>query len=224
MCTLTNPWGYEAKDGRLFCMFISIKNRDFTRDYIQWFVNACDEGGYQGLIASVDEPYIYNRMAELGTDSLPDHESARIYQVSKETTRKAEKVIRGARSNNVTLTNWAALSSLTPAWMKEEVITAYQQQGAFWLYIREFVAEIKNHQCDAGLDRYVQFFLCELPVLIHHYYHPESGIVDVYPGPNPEIFLMIEQGVFKDELPRMSAFASTGYPVFYLDTGCQRQK
>lgn len=221
-CALPHGCEQEIPQDRLFYLFISIKNREFTRDYIQWFVNACDAGGYRGLVCAVDEPYLYNRMAELATDTLPEHESARIYQVSREVSRKAEKVIRGSMSKNVTLTTWAELTDSTPGWMLEEVTAAYQQKGDFWSSVRACVAVVKSHQDDISLDRYAKFFLCELPVLIYWYYHPTGGAFDVYPGENLEIFTMIEQGVFMQELPRMTDFSIRAKPLVYLNTGSLR--
>lgn len=223
-CTLTNCWDHEVFEGRLFCLFISIKNRKFTRDYIKWFVNICDGGGHRGLICAVDEPYLYNRMAELAMDELPAHESEKIHQLSREVTRKAEKVIRGTKSQNVNLINWSKISAATPDWMKEEVAMGYQQQGAFWYEIRRHITVLKKPRDKVTLDRYARFFLCEIPVIIYSYYHLRDGVVDVYPGPNADVFRMIEQGFFEEELPRMTAFARVGCPLVYLDTGSQRQK
>ncbi len=220
-CSLTGPRLMGEFKDRLFCLFISIKNRKFTRDYINWFVGVCDRNNYRGLICAVDEPYLYNRMAELGVDILPEDETRKIYRLSKEVTRKAEKVVRGTLSKNVSLSEWAIISHSTPAWMKEETFVAYQQKGAFWAHIRNHISLIKNNVDDASLDRYARFFLCELPVLVYSYYRLESGVVDVYPGPNADIFQMIEQGVFEDELPRMTAYAHSGCPLAYLDTSHQ---
>lgn len=59
-------------------LFISLKNRKFTKDFLVWFVELCKQYHQQGKICVMDEPYLFNRKAALGVDELPEPEVERI--------------------------------------------------------------------------------------------------------------------------------------------------
>ena len=203
--------------GRLFYLFISIKNRDFDREFVSWFVDLCEADGLLGRVCAVDEPYLFNRQAELDLDHLPEAEIEKISKLSTDRIRMAERVLRRSRSARVSIVRWQQLSTETPDWMKKEVMDAYRMPGSFRDEVRRHVTAVKEPGTEASTDRYARFLLCETPVLIHTYYSPASGVVDVYPGPNCEPFWMIEQGQFAGELPRTTAFARSGRPLAYVD-------
>jgi len=204
--------------GRLLALFMSIKNRKFNRELIDWFIGVCEAEGHQGLICSVDEPYVYNRMADLAVTDLPDTEVATIRQLSEERARMVRKALNGSRGNGVRFTSWQELSDGTPAWMKDEIRAAWESRGMFAEDIRKHVRLLKKIDDNAVIDRYAEFFLCETPVLIASYYRPGRGLVDVYPGANADVFRNIELGCYESEMPQTTKYARAGRPLIYLDT------
>ena len=113
---------------RLFYLFISIKNRKFTREFIKWFIRLCETHDAKGRICVVDEPYLYNLKAELGVETLPAFERLKIETIAREVSRKAEKAINGSRHSRVSFISWQQLSQQTPAWMKREISNAFFQK------------------------------------------------------------------------------------------------
>ena len=216
--TLQKDWSQ-----RLFYLFISIKNRKFTRELIQWFINLCEAHGKKGRICVVDEPYIYNLQAELGVETLTVSEQFKIEKIAHEVSRKAEKAINGSRHSGVSFISWQQMSKQTPEWMKQEIWDAFSHNGSFRQQILDQVINVKgNGLSETKLEDYAKFFLCELPVLINAYYSYAQGIIDVYPGFMPNIFWHMEKSTFEQQLPKTTAFIRSGKNIVYIDTETSR--
>ena len=93
-------------------------------------MDLCEAGGHKGLIVPVDEPYVYNRQAELEVDELCEDERGRIFRLASDITRMVQKVLRGAGATHVELATWQDLAKVTPGWMTEEITAAYRFPGA----------------------------------------------------------------------------------------------
>ncbi len=171
-----------------------------------------------GVVYVVDEPYIYNRQAELGMESLPLAETQKLERISWEVHQKAQNVIQGQGSNRVRVDTWQSLGQRTPAWMKAEVRNAFTQRRDFYHQVFQEVVAIKGSCSNkTQLERFAEFFLCEVPILVYAYYADPQGIVDVYPGHNASILWQIEQGLWRAELPQTTEFALAGPELVYLD-------
>lgn len=202
---------------RPFYLFISLKNRKFTKDFLVWFVELCKQYHQQGKICVVDEPYLFNRKVALGVDELPEPEVEKIEQISWEIERKVWKAINGGNSSLVSLVSWDALGDQTPAWMRAEIWGAFEREGDFYQHVIEQVVFAKgaghSQEC---LESYAGFFLCEVPVLTYAYYGGK-GIVDIYPGVNAELLWKLELGRFELELPRTTEFILSGRRLIYIN-------
>jgi hypothetical protein len=198
-------------------LFISIKNRQFTRTYIDWFIDYCHFENRNGVICPVDAPYRFNKMAELNIDQLSLKEENKHTQVSWEVSRKVQKALNAKNSSFVRIQSWNELDTNTPKDLKSEISDAFKARGLFYSTITSHVAYMK--ECDdlAIIERYCKFFLAELPVLFYVYYRGEQ-IIDVYPGEQPIFFRQFEEGMFEKELPICTQFIKNGHPFIYMQT------
>lgn len=204
--------------GREILLFISIKNRRFTKQYLRWFTEIVRSLGQNAIISIVDEPYLYNRMADLSLDSLPQDELLRLDKIAEEVTRRAHKAINAAGSDKIQFIPWRSWSDQTPECFKQEVLTAFTRSGPFRDAVIDHVRSVKGNLRMHTLEAYAKFFLCEIPVLVWAYYRPDTMVADVYPGEQAKLFWQIESGEFHKCLPLISQYASVGTPLLYLNT------
>ncbi|MBU1749626.1 MAG: hypothetical protein KKA73_18235 [Chloroflexi bacterium] len=219
--SMTSP-GLDDWTQRRWYLFVSLKNKLFTRELLRWFVDLCETRACTGAICVVDEPYLFNRRALLGVDDLPHAELTRLSRQSDEIERKAQKAIRAQRSTRVTTMAWQQLSAAIPAWLKAEVQAAFDHRGNFYeQVVRQVILAQGPQHSQQKLERYAGFFLCEIPVLIYAYYAEPGGVVDVYPGETANVLWQIELGALRDELPRTTAFALAGPKLIYVNVAPQ---
>jgi len=221
---LVNRLGDFALQERQAWIFISIKNRSFNRPYINRFIDMCDQLGLQGHICPVDDPYRYNAMAELQCDHLPDAEAEKIQRLSKDITRMVQKAINGKLTKNVDIVRWCDLEARTPTIYREELTRAFKAGGRIREALRQHIGAVKSFDTERDFERFAEFFLCEVPVLMHTYYN-DGPSMDIYPGPQPKFFWEIELGVFESELPELTALTRSGSrSLLYLDTHDRSRK
>ena len=114
------------------------------------------------------------------------------------------------------------LSRKTPEWMKEEILLAFDRRGILYQQVLRQVVLMKGDRVtEEKLERLAGFFICEIPVLVYAYYSIPTGIVDVYPGDNPDILWQIERGIYQEELPKTTEFALKGKPLVYINASVQ---
>ena len=213
----SGPNASERASPSVAWLFVSLKNRKFTRAYIDWFIDFCGSETRAGVICLVDSPYRFNKMAELSVDQLSLEDEKKHSQISTEMTRKVNKALNGKDNPSIRFQNWGELEAETPEEMKAEVLSAFQSRGSFYATITSHVAIMKNCDDREMIDRLSCFFLAELPVLFYAYYRGDQ-IIDVYPGEQPAFFRQFEEGMFGDELPVCTKFIKEGSPFIYLQT------
>jgi hypothetical protein len=215
--TLVNRAGDFELAGRHAWIFISIKNRKFNRPYVDWFIRMCDENGLNGHICRVDDPYKFNRMAELGVDILPEGEAEKIERLSNDIGRMVQKALNGSRTENVDMILWRDVARDTPSKYHDEIRAAFKKDGLVRKALSNHVRSVKDIETQEQLNRFVEFFLNEVPILFHAYYQ-SGGTLDIYPGSQPDFFWQVEMGVFEDELPLLTALTRQGRTMTYFDT------
>jgi hypothetical protein len=213
----SGPKAHECENSSVAWLFVSLKNRQFTRAYMDWFIDFCESENREGVICLVDSPYRFNKMAELAVDQLPPEVESKHSQISREMTRKIQKALNGKKNPSVRFQDWGELEAETPNEFKAEVLNAFQLRGSFYTTITSHVASMKNCEDIKMIDRLSRFFLAELPVLFYAYYRGDQ-IMDVYPGEQPVFFRQFEEGLFDDELPLCTKFIKNGDPFVYLQT------
>lgn len=208
--------------GRVAWIYISIKNRSFNRPYINQFIDMCETLEIEGRICAVDNPYYFNAMAELGLDSLCEKEAAKIETLSSDFQRMVGKAIRGKLSKRVQLVQWNDLEEQTPQIYKDELAEAFHSGSRVRDLLFDHISTVKPISDDRQFERFANFFLCEVPVLVHGYY-ANGPTLDIYPGPQAALFWQIELGDFAKELPNLTALTRQGRPSLYLDTHNRRK-
>ncbi len=214
---LVNRSGDFDLSGREAWIFISIKNRAFNRPYVNWFIDLCEENDMIGHICRVDDPYRFNRMAEMGCDELPEEEVLKIERLSSDIGRMAQKAINGKRTDRVDIVMWRDIADDMPVAYYDEIKAAFDNQTLVREVLRQHVCSVKEIDCEEIFERYAQFFLCEVPILLHAYYR-ETPVLDIYPGPQPDFFWQIEMGLFANELPLLTELVKRGRSMLYLET------
>ena len=177
----------------------------------------CEGLGLNGHVCPVDDPYRYNSMAELKTDVLPEEEAAKIERLSSDITRMVQKAINGKLTKQVDIVKWRDLEDATPKAYRAELTKAFKEGTSIRDHLYDHISSVKPLDSDEDFERFAEFFLCEVPVLLNTYY--SSGpTMDIYPGPQPKFFWQIELGEFEDELPLLTALTRKGRSMLYLDT------
>ena len=214
---LSNRNGDFDLQGRDAWIFISIKNRGFNRPYINRFIDMCVAQGINGHVCPVDDPYRFNSMAELRRDDMPPEETAKIERLSADITRMVQKAINGKCTKQVDIVKWADIERDTPSIYHEELSAAFHGRTRIRDILYDHISSVKHLETERDFERFAEFFLCEVPVLLHAYYS-RGPTLDIYPGPQPNFFWQIEMGLFKKELPALTELTRAGRSMLYLDT------
>lgn len=202
--------------GREAWLFVSIKNRRFNRPLVDWFIRMCEDYDLQGYVCRVDDPYKYNRMAELGIYDLPQEESEKIERLSGDIGRMVQKALNGSLTKRVQMISWRDLADDTPPAYHQELRAAFETDGLVRQALSNHVRSMKMIETEEQLNQFSEFFLAEVPVLVHAYYR-QQGALDIYPGPQPDFFWQIELGMFETELPVLTNLTRQGRPMAYFD-------
>lgn len=202
----------EALGHHFATLLLSLKNPDFTPELVTWFIDMSKHVFTEAMICVVDTPYRFNLLADAGgieTDMVITKQK-HLDQLALERRRMIQRCLNRADWPSVHLVPWSVLDRMTPRWMRTEVQAAFAAQGAFYTLVLDQIRAIRRVPNDhQSLERYAQFLLAEIPVLLLTYYG-STGVVDVYPGPNFELYTALEEGLFTHELPQISAFVQAG--------------
>lgn len=197
---------------------ISIRNRRFTTKLIDAFCHAASTRFEGGVITIVDTPYLHNIKAQTPAGPLRDERIARLSQLSTERTRNAQRCLRKAQCDRLRFLPWGTLSAQTPDWIAAEIDTAYRAGGPFAQAVTAHVLSVvENFQLDGDIAAFAAFFLEELPILIYAQYMFETGTLDCYAGPQPQIMWDIDRCAFQSDLPKISAMIETAPPMLFAD-------
>jgi hypothetical protein len=199
-----------------FYLFVSLKNHQFTNELLAWYAEVCSQYTVKGYISVVDQPYLLNEIARYGRPLL-EKEKARIFKISEERKRQVKRIIQKTSDVAIKLVSWEFLVQQTPVILQKEIAAAFSQKHHFYEAVMAYTQSVKSfYQSQDQLEKYAQFVLAELPVLINVYYTPKTGVVDFYPGENFPFFIDIEQGAFKEEIPETTAFIQESRPLVFV--------
>lgn len=221
-CCVTHAEPFAAWSelrGRLAMLLLSLKNPAFTPELVQWFVELTAPQFDQAVISVVDTPYYHNLRAQYPheDDKLIQRRQLDIDTLSFEKQRMVQRIINRVQTHQVSLIPWRVLEYVTPRWIREELDMAFAQRGAFYRNIIEQVKRIRDVSSNPEiLERYAQFLLAEIPVILMLYYQG-AGVVDMYPGANFFLYQMLESGELRAELPRSTEFVQAGTPLIYVE-------
>ena len=218
ICSRAVPPQAEYLASRVSFLMISLKNRLFTSGLINAYCQFATEQLLGGCVTVVDRPYVYNVLAASHDLSARRKQLRGIRRLSDERRRQAMKLIAKYDQERIKFVSWDQLARSTPKWLWAEVRTAFINKGPFYYDVLEQTQRNFARVVEVALlERYARFLIEETPVLLYCYYMFSGGVVDVYPGKNPDYFWRIERGDYAEELPQTTALATTHPGLIYVD-------
>lgn len=208
----------ELKEKTGFLM-ISIKNKSFSNRLLEAYIDFVQKYLDKGFITIVDKPYIHNVNAIYTDPEQRLRELEKLDKIANENNARVQRLIRKKACNNIEQVYWNDLELSTPAWIVEEIESAFLSKGNLYRDILERTMEVipEGVITDLNADKYAQFLVKEMPILLHQYYFTDDKIVDIYPGENPDFLWKVEAGYYSDELPGISQAAVRGDGLTYID-------
>lgn len=186
---------------RIGLLAISARNPRFSNALVEAFCRTARERLAGGLVTVVDRPYERNIAAGCGTSEEQLQEIEILRRVATETLVRVGRIIAKA-GGAISIKPWDELAAETPGWLTQSIRTAWEKRGRFYAdVLAQTGTVIPTKPAPDALERYAEFLLEELPVLLHCYYFRPEEVVDVYPGPQPVLFWRIEAGAYADEMP-----------------------
>lgn len=208
----------ERWSDRSGLLAVSVKNPRFSNQLVAAFIAFCERTLRDGAITVVDAPYQRNLLAAGLSDAWMRRERAKLQRIADETRSRIGRQLRAAAATRIRLLDWEDFAGRTPEWLVQEVRQAWERRGSFH---REVLAQacraIPGLEPGPRAEGHAEFLLEELPPLLHGYYPPEGGCVDVYPGAQAALFWQIESGAHAGELPRLAARVRSSRGLIYLD-------
>jgi len=180
---------------------VSIKNSRFTNALISAFARMCSDRLAQGLVTIVDRPYERNISATGRGPGWEHAEIEKLRRIAAETRVRVMRMLAKEGAGQIQLLDWSALAEMTPAWLVDEIRRGWNRRGPFYEDILSETRAVIPSIEKSKLERYAEFVLEELPVLLHLYYFSGEQVVDFYPGPPPKLFWKLESGAYAEELP-----------------------
>jgi len=182
---------------------VSVKNSRFTNALISAFARICSDCLAQGLVTIVDRPYERNISAAGRGPHWEHAEITKLRRIAAETHVRVTRMLTKERAGKIQLLDWSVLSEMTPAWLVDEIRSGWDRRGLFYEDVLSETAAVIQNMEKFGLERYAEFILAELPVLLQLYYFSREQLVDFYPGPPPMLFWKLESGAYAEELPEL---------------------
>ncbi len=194
MGDLASRWGLLA---------VSIKNPRFSNALISEFVRFCSHSLAQGIVTVVDRPYERNLSAAGHSSARERAEIEKLRRIAEETRVRVTRILTGEGSGKIRLIGWDSMAEMTPVWLFDEIRAGWNRRGTFYADVLAQTQTVIQCTEQRMLERYAEFILEELPVLLHLYYFRHEQLVDFYPGPMPMLFWNLESGAYSKELPEL---------------------
>jgi hypothetical protein len=198
------PVGLVDLVSRRGLLAVSIKNPRFSNALISAFARECSDRLAHGLVTIVDRPYERNLRAA-GRGSAWEHaEIEKLGRISAETRVRVIRTLAKEGAGQIQLLGWDALAEMTPSWLVDEIRAGWNRRGIFYADVLAQTRAVIPAAEQPVLERYAEFILEELPVLLHLYYFGREQLVDFYPGPQSMLFWKLESGTYAEELPELA--------------------
>lgn len=198
-------------------LMLSVRNPAFTSRLVRGFCDYARRCLPEAFITVVDAPYVFNVQAMRLSEEATRAEIEKLHRIGAEYRSCCERAIRAVAPGRVRLRPWHELEQAVPRWVVAELRTAFAEPTSFRSDVLLRTREVVRNVSDARLPDYARFLIEELPVLMWLYYGSGTGVVDCYPGPNPELLWNIECGRYAGELPGLTALAQASPGLIYAD-------
>ncbi len=207
--------GVTEITGSDFLIAVSMRNPKFSNDWLDEVLAGIRRWRGRALITLVDVPYLAS-IEVLSTDDRSKREALRIYE--RQRSEQATRLERIAAQNEdiSDYISWDTLLSLSSVELATELHAAFRRRGlVYGLVLGQVRRLFVDLEDEARLENLAQFFLLEVPTLLHLYYQLAEGCIDVYPGDQASFFWELDCGRLVDELPTASQVVARARPHTY---------
>lgn len=198
-------------------LMLSVRNPAFTNRLLRGFCEYAQAHLAGACLTVVDSPYMLNIQARRLPADRERAEVEKLLRIGDENRARCKRVVAAADSGRVRLALWQTLDGEVPEWLRAEIQQAFAAPSAFRRDVLARTRAVIAEADDECLPDYARFLVAELPVLMWLYYGAAEGIVDFYPGPNPDLLWSIERGRYAAELPGVTALARSSPGLVYVD-------
>lgn len=211
-------------DGKRGYLMVSVKNSDFTRGIVQTFCDLVETRLGAGEVILVDTPYAEPIRASEADEAQRKRKLDNLQKATADRRRFVESIL-ARREAAIPIRHFDDVEGMVTPALRGEVRHAFKAGGPFRKAVLARTREVIPPAVpDALIPRYAEFLVSEIPVLCHLYYAGGTpGVVDVYPGENPQLFWDIERGRYENELPAISALAGRSPGLIYVDVAPRRE-
>jgi len=190
----------------------SAKNRNFDNNWFQSLRNIKPRLYSSLRVLIVDTPYAFNSAAEHGRDTPVEAEIERMRKVGNERERMVRRILKGSA---IEITRWWWYADFPIVHeLRKEIISALEKRKIVFRVLDSYAS--KWFEKPTQNPQFLNFLVQEIPVFAYLYW-VEGFSIDIYPGRPLNIFVNIQEGSLKSELPTFTELASTK-AVSFIDT------
>jgi len=218
ICTLGPTLELNGLRGKTGYLMISVKNPKFSNALIEAYCAFSAEFLARSYLTVVDTPYFANVAANQHDMETAAAEIEKLKHISRETVTRIGRIVAKYPAAPIKVLLWRDLERETPTWLVEEIRAAFRNKGCFYRDIIDRTRAVMPANIpESRLEAFSQFMVVELPVLFYIYFLRDPGLADFYPDENPDLIWKIERGFYGAELPQLTALATRGPRVVYVD-------
>ena len=183
----------------------SVRNKNFDKGFFGNAFRLVRDYDSDGIVVILDYPYAFNDAAENGLAAPTETHIAKNRRIGDERQHMVEKVVRTEGATNVQLLRWESFADEPLIHhFRDEIENAVRTVPEFRNDIIQNAVVWLEKMGHVNSEYFLNFQIQELPVLFYFYY-VQMFLIDIYPGPNFSLFQQIEDGLWRDELPSISA-------------------
>ncbi len=196
--------------GSEFLIAVSMRNPKFSNDWISEVLSCIRDWRGSARVTLVDVPYLASIEVQ-STDESSRRAALRTYEKQRQEQQARLAKLVALNDDVCEYQSWSTLIALTPHSLLPELKAAFDAHGLTYRLVLEQVRRVFDDVSDvATLEKLATFLLLEVPTLVSMYYGPAGGCIDVYPGPQAELFWALDAGKLRTELPIATALADRG--------------
>ncbi|HEX3065757.1 MAG TPA: hypothetical protein VHQ39_09760 [Dongiaceae bacterium] len=207
-------------EGRRGYLMVSVKNTNFTAQTVETFCDLAERHLSAGEVILVDTPYMAPILASESDGDSRQRKIANLHKAAADRRQFVEKIL-ARRSARISIRDFDEVDRTVAPEICREVRLAFESGGRFREALLARSREVIPPAIpDASMAPYAEFLVSEIPVLCHLYYASGApGVVDVYPGENPQLLWDIERGRYEQELPAITGLVAQSPGLIYVDIG-----
>lgn len=200
-----------------FLIAVSMKNKAFSNEWLESVISVIKNHNGTAIITLVDTPYLHGLLRGKTYGEKLTRGLADLDKIRSENQLRLQR-LADQYPKIVTFIEWSNFARVTPDSIKAEFIYAFkEEQRVFELVGEQLCNTIGRILSKEEIDANSGFFTEEVPVLLNLYYSSLKGYLDVYPGPQANLFWEVEAGLLEDELPLITHLAKNAPSLVYAN-------